>query len=278
MSARPADLDLGWQARLELGFTDIGGSTRLTHRRHHGPLLVQRPFYPEGPVCHVYLIHPPGGVVGGDRLELDLVCQPGAHAVVTTPAANKFYRSDGREARQRQRLTVAAGATLEWLPQEQIVFQGARVDALTRVDLGADARFIGWETTCLGRPASGEGFATGALRQRLELWRDGRPLLLDRLRLSGGGAELAQAWGLGGASVLGTLLAVGADDAAVARAREVLGDDSGPVAITRVHDVLVARYLGHSAEQARLVFAALWAVLRPLLIGRDACEPRIWTT
>lgn len=267
----------GWQARLELGFAPRDERTRLVHRRHYGPLVLQRPFYPEGAPCHVYLLHPPGGIVGGDRLELHVHCDAAAHALITTPAANKFYRSAGATARQSQTLHVSAGATLEWLPQEQILFQGARVDTITRVELAPSARFIGWEMTCLGRPASGEGFEQGYLRQRLEIWRDGTPLLIERSRIEGGSSWMQARYGLGGHSVTGTLAAVGAGDAHVAALREAL-PETAPVAATRLDDVVLLRYLGDSAEQARTLLNQAWQVLRPLLLERSACEPRIWKT
>lgn len=276
MSALPATA-LGWQARLELGFGPRAGRTTLLHRRHLGPLMLQRPFHPEGPVCHAYLLHPPGGVVGGDELELRLQSQPGAHALVTTPGASKFYRSAGGVALQRQHLMVQAGAVLEWLPQEQIVFAGARVDSLTRVDLAPGARFFGWEITCLGRPASTEPFDHGTLRQRLELWRDDQPLLLERNRIDGGSDWMQRPHGLGGASVVGTLAATGATQAHIERARACVAD-APAVAVTRLDDLLVARYLGHGAHIARALFTRIWAALRPELLGRPACEPRIWTT
>ena len=126
----------GWQARLSLGFRRQNARTILERRAHQGPLRVQRPFYPEGgSVCHVAILHPPGGVVGGDELRIDAALDAESRALLTTPAAGKFYRSAGPVARQTQRLTVAAGATLEWLPQENIVYSGARVHALTRVEL-----------------------------------------------------------------------------------------------------------------------------------------------
>lgn len=249
----------------------------LAHRRHVGPLRVQRPFYPERDVCHAYPIHPPGGVVGGDVLELEVGCAAGGFALLTTPAAAKFYRSAGQLAVQRQRLTIADGASLEWLPQEQIVFDGAALDTLTQVQLAAKARFIGWELTCLGRPAGNARFAHGMIRQRLEIWRDGRPLLLERLRLSGESSVLSASWGLRGHSVIGTLVASGADDACVEATRGALAADD-PVAVTRLDDLLVARYRGDSAEQARALFIRTWAVLRPRLLDRAACEPRIWST
>src|ERR1700754_4346657 len=116
----------GWRAQLDLTFARAAGRTRIIARQHHGPLLVQRPFYPEGEVCHAYIVHPPGGVVGGDELQLRVETRDGAHALLTTPAAAKFYRSDGRTARQEQILR-ADGTTLEWLPQESIFYPQARV-------------------------------------------------------------------------------------------------------------------------------------------------------
>src|SRR5262245_38788911 len=115
-STRSAEVSGGWQAALELGFAAEHGATRLARRAHRGPLVVQRPFLPEGPgVCHVYVLHPPGGLVGGDELALDVDVASGAHALVTTPAAGKVYRTNGATARQIQRLRVAGGARLEWL-------------------------------------------------------------------------------------------------------------------------------------------------------------------
>ena len=118
--------EVGWHAELELGFVQREARTVLSHRHHQGPLRVQRPFYPEGGVCHVYIVHPPGGVVGGDRLELRVACGEGTHVLLTTPAAGKFYRSGERPQRQRISFDLH-GSTLEWLPQETIYYPGATV-------------------------------------------------------------------------------------------------------------------------------------------------------
>lgn len=268
----------GWQARLKLGFGPVAGRTALVRRRHDGPLRVQRTFHPEGEPCHGYLIHPPGGIVGGDRLSISVDVDPQAHALVTTPAANKFYRSAGPWAVQRQHLDVADGATLEWLPQEQIVFDAAWADTLTEVNLGGGARFIGWELTCLGRPAAGEGFTRGALRSRFELWRDGRPLMLERNRFDGGAAILDEPWGLGGHRAVATLLAVGADAAGRDALRTALADTAALFAVTLSGDVLALRWLGAGAQDGLAVLERAWAVLRPRLLDRPACPPRIWRT
>ena len=172
---------VGWQAALQLGFAAEHGATRLARRAHRGPLVVQRPFAPEGPaVCHVYLLHPPGGLVGGDELAIDVDVDTGAHALVTTPAAGKVYRTNGAPVRQTQRLRVADGGTLEWMPQEAILYDGARATLETRVDLGRNARFFGIDAVCFGLPARRAPFARGCCRQTFELRRDGRPLLIER--------------------------------------------------------------------------------------------------
>jgi urease accessory protein len=267
----------GWQARLGVRFGVHDGRTVVREREHRGPLQVQRAFYPEGPeLCHLYLLHPPGGLVAGDRLDVRIDVDPDARALVTTPAATKVYRGDQRPpVSVRQHLNVGAGASLEWFPQETIVFQGGRVELQTRVDLADRAAFLGWELVCLGRPAAGEGFADGGCRQRFELWREGRPLCLERARLDGGGPALQARWGLAGAPVTATLLAtpvVGPLDAIRALPAEDL------TSATLLGDVLVCRYLGPSAERARRHFTRVWELVRPPLLGRPSHSPRIWST
>jgi urease accessory protein len=266
-----------WKARLELGFRVSGSRTVLAHRRHFGPLVVQRPFYPEGGTCHVYLLHPPGGIVGGDLLELQVQSGAGSHALITTPAATKFYRAGPHpSAVLRQNLQVS-NAVLEWLPQETIVFDGAKAKTSTRVDLSGDARFIGWEIVCLGRPVVQEKFALGELSQDFLLYRDGRPLLLDRLRLAGDSPALAAGWGLADAQAMGTMLMHPGDGADLAALRAVQADGVR-FAVTLVGGVLHCRALAAQAESIRRLFNGLWLQLRSNLLGREAMAPRIWAT
>lgn len=275
------DLDKGrgWLAQLSLGFEKHADRTALTHRQHMGPLVVQRPFYPEGDVCHVYLVHPPGGVVGGDRLEISARVNEKAHALITTPASGKFYRSAGSLAHLQQHLQVDNGAVLEWLPQDTILFAGCEVDMHTRIDLSKDAVFIGWEMLCLGRPSSGEAFDYGNCRQRFELWRDGQPLLLERSKFSGGDPLLNARWGLQGHTVTATLLATPASKDMLNAVRDVIADvDNTLFSATLMDDVLVCRYLGNQGERARHIFSQAWAAIRPLMLERPACPPRVWAT
>jgi urease accessory protein len=268
----------GWQASIALGFAERSGRTVLVSRRHRGPLAVQRPFYPEGPPCHVYLLHPPGGVVGGDRLDIAVEVADGAHALVTTPGAAKLYRSAGPRAWQTQALLVAAGGILEWLPQENILFPGANAALSTRVDLEPGARFIGWEIHSLGRPAIGERFTAGVADLSLEIRRARVPLMLDRLRLNDG-VGLDGPAGLRGFPVTGTLLATGAGPQDLAAVRAQCAADSRALwGATLLGDLLVARCLAPGTEPARRLFVAIWGTLRPSLLGCPACPPRIWGT
>jgi len=271
----------GWQARLALEFTRVGGRSVLATRRHSGPLRVQRPFYPEGAeVAHVYILHPPGGVVGGDELQVEVRLDTGAQALITTPASGKFYRSAAATAQITQTFQVASGAVLEWLPQDNIFYSGSRAQIKTRVMLERDSGFIGWELTSLGRPAAGECFSEGSLTQYVEIWRAGMPLFLERSHYVGGATIINSPWGLRGKSVVGTMLCVTDQPGLVVQLRNYFAGMSiaDAFAVTQLDGVLVCRYLGDDAEQARLCFTRAWENLRPLILYRSACLPRIWST
>ena len=271
---------VGWDARLALRFTREGARTVLRERSHVGPLRVQKALYPEGDaVCQVVVVHPPAGIVAGDSLTIDVRAERGAHVQATTPGAAKWYRSTGRVARSSTTLRVDDGAIVEWLPLEALVFDGARAAVALTIELGAAARFIGWDITCLGRTAAGEGFDTGRLQQQFDLRRNGELLWCDRLVLEGGARALQSGAILSGAPVFGTLLATAGDasDALLAACRAVRCD-RGSGAVTRLPEVLVARFVGDSVAAARTYFATLWGLLRPVLAGREALPPRIWNT
>lgn len=282
MVAVPTDLieRSGWQAQLHLGFATRGARTQLTERRHIGPLRVQRPFYPEGPaVCHVYLLHPPGGVVGGDTLEVEVHAAAGAHVFITTPAAGKFYRCEDATGALRQKIRIEAGACVEWLPQETLIYAGAQALMRTEVDVAEGGCFIGGDILCLGRPASGERFARGSLRQTFEITRAGRPLWIERASYAGAAPALSARWGLQDFPVAATLACVGGDAAlteAIRAAVAPLADEC--FAVTRLRDVTVCRYLGPSAERARRCLVPAWWQMRWALLRRGPHRPRIWET
>jgi urease accessory protein len=273
-----------WHAALHLAFARTGERTVLRDNRHHGPLRVQKALYPEGEgVCQAIVLHPPSGIAGGDHLLISATVGAGAHAQLTTPGAGKWYRSGGPEASQRVELTVEEGAALEWLPQETIVFDGARARMETRVRLAADSRFIGWDILCLGRAAAGERFEHGRFDLLCRVERGGAPIWLERGGFDGADPMLASPAGWAGHGVGGTLLCAFPDlprqAAGLLEAlRAIAPSDGASHGITALPGVLVARYLGDNSEAARLWFARLWQTLRPACCGRPAVPPRIWNT
>ncbi|ATE61448.1 urease accessory protein UreD [Thauera sinica] len=269
-----------WHAALRLAYEKRGTRTVLAGRAHRGPLVVQRPLYPEGDaVCHTILVHPPAGIAGGDELRVDVTVGSGAHVLVTTPGAGKWYRSAGARGGLAQRIDVAAGGICEWLPQESIVFDGALGDLATEVSLHGDACFVGAEMLCFGRTGSGERFRHGELAMRTRIVRDGRPLWLERGVVEGGGALLGSKAGLQGRPVGGSLLVASPRCTAdLLEAWRGVEPAAGAGAVTLLPGLLVARWLGPACEPGRGWFTRLWAAARPVVAGREARIPRIWNT
>ena len=248
-------LETCWRARLALEFARQGNRTVLARRDSVGPLVVQKALYPDGPErCHAIVVHPPGGIAGGDELTLQGRIEGQASALLTTPGAAKWYRSAGAWAKQE--LKFAVEGNLEWLPRETIVFDGALADLQCNIALQEKASYIGWEVACLGR------FARGRLRTETRITREGRMLFMERGEVEGGGRLMRSPAGLGGKTVFGTFIATSAEKVAV-----------DGVAITRLPGLLIGRYLGDSSEEALHAFTRLWKALRP-----SAVEPRIWST
>ena len=275
------NLNAEWGAWLDLEFSNSNNKTILSRRKRHGPLQVQKPFYPElNGICHLYILHPPGGVVGGDRLNICVDVNPNAHALITTPAAGKFYRSAGPVARQAQVIKVAPKGTLEWFPSENIIFSGAKAQIKTKIELSRDSNFMGWEISCLGRPASNENFSQGELEQRFEIWREGRPLQIERLSLKGGDSSLQAKWGLLGLPVIGNMVCM-TDNAGLLDSLKNLANastDQELFSATQVDDIILCYFLGNSAERARNYFIKAWKIFRQGVIQLEVVEPRIWKT
>ena len=267
-----------WQALLRLKLCHREHRTQLVPIERYGPLSVQRPFYPEGECCHVYLLHPPGGVVDGDSLELQLDHEPDSKALLTTPGATKFYASAGDTARVRQHFEVASGAQLEYLPNENIYFPGARVDSITTVDVKPGGTVMLWEKHCFGRPANHEFFDKGKLVSQIVLNRDGRPVFIDRQCLDP--RELNRASGLRGYAVIGSFLIYGMEpDRDLIGKLQQITAANGICAITCPQDnLLIARYIGNSTSDLDDYFVSLWELTRSRALNRAACHPRIWRT
>lgn len=266
-----------WHAELELAYARFGDSTRPVQRRHLGPLRVQKHLYAEGPqVCQHIIVHPPGGIAGGDRLNISASVGRDAWAQITSPGAAKWYRAAG-PAYQQLKLQVAAGATLEWLPQETIIFSAAQAELSTAIDLEGDARLFYWDVVALGRPASGERFDLGHFQAQLDIRRDGQLLWHEHQRIVGADGLLDSPIGLDGQPVFATLLVTGEiDSELLERCRSLPHAVRGD--LTQLPGLLIARCLASEALLARGWLIDVWRMLRPVLLGREAVPPRIWNT
>jgi len=270
----------GWQAELDLGFARRGGQTVLDRNLHRGPLQVQKALYPEGKeTCHIAILHPPGGVAAGDRLSIRASLNEQSRALLTTPGATKWYRSEGSCASQQVHFSLGEDAILEWLPRESIIFDGASISLELDVDLTARARYFGWDILSFGRRASGESWGRGTLNMQTNIRRAGSLLWAEVADIDARSGFTKSPVGLSGFTVCGTFLVVGCDvDATLLRECRELTPPAAEsrTGITRVPGVLIARYLGGSTEEAFSWFTALWAVLRPSLSDKAACPPRVW--
>lgn len=276
-----------WRAKFAGEFINVDGHTRLGPTEHFGPLRVQRPFYPEGLHClHLYLLHPPGGLVGGDKLSIHLHAQTQAHVLMTTPSAGKIYRNiSGIKQGQYVDIQVEDQAIVEYLPQENIIFDDADAELITTVNIQGTGIFIGWEITCLGRIESDELFQKGGLCQSLTMTQNGAPLFIDRLSLTAPSDLQTGRAGFQDKCVYGTFVIN--RNVMTSEIEEQLFQWQAQqneirsltqVAITQKPDVFIARLLGDKAEQAREVFESLWTLVRPHVIQKSASAPRIWRT
>ena len=280
LSETPTVAASRWRAELDLRFERRGDRTVMAAQRHQGPLLVQKPLYPQGPeVCQVTVLHPPGGIAAGDSMAISATLLQRSHALLTTPGATKWYRSGGALAEQHTRFALQNQSILEWLPRESILFDRSRVSIALDVQLDGDAKFLGWEILCFGRRASAERWQHGDLRLRTRIVRDGRLLWQESGSIAADSGFTNSPVGLAGCSVMGTFVLAGidADATALGACRTIAAEEhEARTGITCVPGVLVARYLGDSSEHAFQWFTQLWAALRPTLIGRDAHMLRLW--
>jgi urease accessory protein len=276
---------VSWHASLALRYRSEAGRS-VVHDRHEGPLRVLASLYPEGgSVCHNVIVHPPSGIVGGDRLDIGIDCAAGAHALITTPGATRFYRSAGEEAVQSVQARLGAGARLEWLPLETIAHPGCRAESRIRLELAEGAESIGWDVVALGLPAAGQSFDRGVYATQIELddaWIERGRLeatdttLLDSPLGLAGRRVLATAW-----FAAGSPIETARRDALVEAARELiqaspLARQAGVTAL--LPRLIMLRALADGVEPAAALLRRLWRCWRTYGWGLEPCPPRVWGT
>ena len=274
-----------WHGRRSLHYVRDGERT-VAHDRHEGSLRVLKALYPEGHgICHHMLVHPPGGIVGGDLLDIDVALDAGTHALITTPGATRFHLIIGAAAARYATLCAADGARLEWLPLETIAYRGCIGENRVRLELAAGAQTIGWDVLALGLPAAGERFEAGVFTQQLELtgcW-------LERGRIAASDKRLLDPpLGLAGLRVIATAWFASGTPLPAAL-RESLPDtaracaEAGPLAArcgaTSPHErVVVLRVLAAHVETAMSLLTSVRAAWRQLAWSLAAEPPRVWRT
>jgi len=272
-----------WHAQLSIDYSLESGKTLARHQ-HTGPLRVLQSLYPEGDaVCHNVLVHPPGGLVGGDTLDIAVHVQSGAHGLITTPGATRFYRSEGLTALQTTQLTLASGARLEWLPLEALCYSGCVAENRLTMDLAPDAELMGWDITALGLPHADQPFVRGRFQQHIEVpgvWLERGMLAADDTRLLDGPT------GLAGQRCLASLFFVAGSP--LTRQRRELALDSVRAVLaqhalaslagaTSPHpQVVVVRVIAPVVEPVMDLLRSLRNTWRAALWNMEASHPRIW--
>jgi urease accessory protein len=255
------------------------GVTRLALLEQRTPLRALFPRVPAGELVEAVLINTGGGVVGGDRLAVEVVAGPGARLRATSQAAEKVYRSAGPTCTLEVRLVAGEGAWLEWLPQETILFDRCSFARQILLELAPAARLLAGEITVLGRAAHGERLRSGSVRDRWSVRRGQRLLWADALRLEGDlEARLEAPFGLAGARAFATLV-YAAEDARswLGPARDLIGADGVSAGLTCLPGVLIGRWLSPDAAALRRAFGAFAARLRALVAGLPERLPTVWS-
>nr|WP_017662259.1 urease accessory protein UreD [Baaleninema simplex] len=270
-----------WYGKIKLTYAKRDRTTRVKDAYSQAPYKVQRSFHPEGDtICHSVILHTAGGLVGGDILSQDVRLHPHAEANLTTVAASKVYRSNGLPATQTANFQLEDNAYLEYFPRETILFDGAVFRQETRVELGENAVWLGWEILRFGRTARGERFESGSWRSQTEIWRNGTPLWIDRSCLEGGSTLLDSPNGLNGSPVVATFAIIGkpVSEEILKKGRSLwqTRDTQGDVGLTRLESGLVCRYCGRSTQAVLDGFLELWQLFRGIDRQTSAVKSRFW--
>ena len=267
--------------QVQLEYAQRRGRTELVKQYSCAPSLVQRSFYPTPHTCQTVILHTAGGMVGGDRLTQDITLGSDTQALITTATAGKIYRTNGQTATQTTKITIASQAHLDWMPQENIIFNQALYQQQLHIDLEPGASLILWDLTRWGRSARGEKFIQGSWRSHTEVWQGGQPLWIDRQYLQGHETTLASPHGLAQQPVLGTMVWLGKpisqefrEELYQQKHQHQIPDALG--GLSRLTQGLICRYRGDSTAQARNWFMAVWHQVCEKYLQRQNHLPGVW--
>lgn len=272
----------GWQGKIDLTYATDCKKTEITSVYAQAPLKIQRPFYPEGNLCHSVIVHTAGGVVGGDRLLQNITLKPQAQTLITTAAAQKIYRTNGNTAIAKTQINLEKDSYLEWLPQPIIVFEGARFQQHLEVNLNPGAVFCGWEINRFGRTAKGEKFLQGEWRSHTSIYQNSKPLWLDRQSLEGSPEVWSSPHALANQPVVASLIYLGrpVDSFSLKKVRDLWhGNNSTQAQVGATQtgaDGLLCRYRGASTVEVHRWFCSVWAYLRQTYMYLKPIKPRVW--
>jgi len=281
MLKTPIQTTSRWHGVVKLAYQQKDNQTKPIETYTQAPYKIQRPFYPQGEqTCYTTILHTAGGIVGGDQLSQSIQLQPETHAVITTAAASKIYRSNGLTASQKINIELGENACLEYLPRETIVFNGAHYQQHLKVNLTSTATFFAWEIVRFGRSARGEQFLQGNWRSRTEVWQDGQLIWVDCPCLRGGKAVLESPHGLGGYPLIGTLVWLGkpVPSELITEARNLWHqtEATGEAGTTTLMSGVLCRYRGNSRAEVINWFTNLWRLFRQWDGKQTPVTPRVW--
>lgn len=258
----------------EVCFALVDGETRIRHLYQSDPCRVLFPRHADGAPKEAVIVTTSGGVVGGDRLRFEIGAAADCVAIVTTQAAEKIYRAAGADSEIDVTVAATDCGFLEWMPQETILFDGARLRRRTRLDIQGTARVFAGEIVVFGRRARDEKFTYGFLHDDWRIFKDGRLAWADALHLSGDvGAEIANVHAFDSAAAVATAIYCAPDAAAyLETARDLIGGGGASC----VDGILVVRLVNADAAALRADFAQFWKMFRHETAGLPATLPRVW--
>lgn len=286
-----------WQASIRLEFKKAQDRTLMVRNLHYGPLLVQKPFYPEK-ACHVYLLHPPGGVASCDHLTVEATAHENSQVLITTPGATKFYKGENEKSVFEQIFYIENKASLEYLPAQNIFYKGTHTKVKTTFYLNDNSRFAFRDVSKCGMKDEDRPFDDSSLFNTVTIVVNGKEKLIETSFINGQD-DLEALSGNYGCVYTGTYITSKVCEATLEQIRAVLDGY-----ITREHHLetqstgsscpennilffasagvvdnfTVVRFLSSKNEAIEKAIVQIWKLTRKETIGLEPCPPRIWST